>query len=424
MRLFSSAAKIHHEEAKLKFRMDVTRLEAAAKHSEHSVVFIVAPQNMGKLEKVLYEVSDPKSPRYGVHWTREEIEKLTHNKAGHDEIVQFLQSTGIEITKESKYGNLIHAKASIQQWEAVLHTEFFQFKVEHSKTPIVRCETYYLPQEISHHVQGVLNTVQFPQRGHKVRHQTRLDGFDSVTFTGNNGIYPGYISPAFINKYYNVTFNTVSMDVSQAVYESLGQQTSPSDLTYFQNFFNLPLQAITRDIGGNVNNSACNNPDNCGEANLDVQYLMGMAQGANTTYYYTDDWMFGFLDAVSDSDSPSDVYSISYGGYESGIEYSYSSAFNNEAIKLGVMGSTILASSGDTGVGGSLASKSTHYCGYNPQFPASSPYVTAVGATDVSRPCCYSTLARRFIHVSSRLRAQRTERQKLVAKQLHQEAQF
>ena len=53
-----------------------------------------------------------------------------------------------------------------------------------------------------------------------------------------------------------------------------------------------------------------------------------------------------------------------------------------EAIKLGLQGVTILAASGDDGANsrdvrqyGSVA------CGYKPSWPASSPYVTAVGAT-------------------------------------------
>ena len=51
-------------------------------------------------------------------------------------------------------------------------------------------------------------------------------------------------------------------------------------------------------------------------------------------------------------------------------------AFNIQAIKLGVMGTTILAASGDDGVIDFL-----NNCGYYPQFLASSPYVTAVDGT-------------------------------------------
>merc|ERR1712195_346641 len=53
-------------------------------------------------------------------------------------------------------------------------------------------------------------------------------------------------------------------------------------------------------------------------------------------------------------------------------------------IKLGLMGVAVMAATGDDGVAGqearpNLQGKSA--CGYNPSYPASSPYVTAVGAT-------------------------------------------
>jgi len=56
-------------------------------------------------------------------------------------------------------------------------------------------------------------------------------------------------------------------------------------------------------------------------------------------------------------------------------------SFNNEAMKLGLTGVTIIAAAGDDGVANYYSRQSASYCGYYPSFPASSPYVTAVGAT-------------------------------------------
>ena len=92
--------------------------------------------------------------------------------------------------------------------------------------------------------------------------------------------------------------------------------------------------------------------------------------------------MLDWITSVADSPKPSDVYSMSYGVVEYMISKSYADAFNVEAIKLGVMGSTIVASSGDDGALSYLATNIS-YCGYVPQFPASSPYVVTVGATNV-----------------------------------------
>merc|ERR1711907_543394 len=55
--------------------------------------------------------------------------------------------------------------------------------------------------------------------------------------------------------------------------------------------------------------------------------------------------------------------------------------FNTEAMKLGAQGVTVFVSSGDDGVANFQARGDAANCGYTPSFPASSPYVTAVGAT-------------------------------------------
>eukprot|EP01042_Synura_sphagnicola_P000678 gene678-biopygen717 len=58
-------------------------------------------------------------------------------------------------------------------------------------------------------------------------------------------------------------------------------------------------------------------------------------------------------------------------------------AFNTELMKVCAMGVTVLVSSGDDGAAGYRyrGRYDTIDCAYDPQFPASSPYVTAVGAT-------------------------------------------
>ena len=57
-----------------------------------------------------------------------------------------------------------------------------------------------------------------------------------------------------------------------------------------------------------------------------------------------------------------------------------------EAIKLLAQGVTILSAAGDAGVSGDGVD--SRYCGYNPIFPASSVYVTAVGGTSGNTLCC------------------------------------
>jgi tripeptidyl-peptidase-1 len=118
-------------------------------------------------------------------------------------------------------------------------------------------------------------------------------------------------------------------------------------------------------------------------ANLDVQYIMGVASGVPTTFWYdpSQDFLATWITTVAASTSPPLVISISYGATESAMPKSMMDAFDIEAIKLGVMGTSIMVSSGDDGAVGTAVRKSVSSCGYAPDWPASSPYVTSVGAT-------------------------------------------
>jgi tripeptidyl-peptidase-1 len=55
--------------------------------------------------------------------------------------------------------------------------------------------------------------------------------------------------------------------------------------------------------------------------------------------------------------------------------------FNTEICKLGLRGLTVMVASGDDGVANYGARTFKRNCGFNPSFPATSPYVTTVGAT-------------------------------------------
>jgi tripeptidyl-peptidase-1 len=222
-------------------------------------------------------------------------------------------------------------------------------------------------------VEAVFNTVQLPPRS-----------THTLVSSGSNSTQTGSITPAKLNSYYGIPSNQGNSLASQSVYESIEEYYSPADLTTFQKQYSLPIEAVTTDVGGHVSDDKCSkDPNNCAEANLDVQYLMAVAQGTPTTYWYdgTDDAFLHWIQSVAALEQPPLVHSISYGALEPELPKSQLNSFNTEAMKLGVQGVTILASSGDDGVANFQARNSKRYCGYVPSFPASSPYVTAVGAT-------------------------------------------
>jgi len=96
---------------------------------------------------------------------------------------------------------------------------------------------------------------------------------------------------------------------------------------------------------------------------------------SNTGSDYWSDLTEWVNQIVSTSEKLPLVYALTDGNQGEGPGQEYRDRLNVEFQKLGLRGITLLVASGDTGTG-------CEYCMfYYPTFPASSPYVTAVGAT-------------------------------------------
>lgn len=84
---------------------------------------------------------------------------------------------------------------------------------------------------------------------------------------------------------------------------------------------------------------------------------------------------------------PTNVISISYGEAEADLPIAYQRRQCNEFMKLGMQGVSVVIASGDSGVAGRGGDPTPSNCLGNdhkvfaPDFPASCPYMTAVGAT-------------------------------------------
>jgi len=112
---------------------------------------------------------------------------------------------------------------------------------------------------------------------------------------------------------------------------------------------------------------------------------MAVAQLAPTTFWSEDsslgDIFYKWIVQVADYDNPPLVHSISYGSIEDELETTTQKRFSDEAASLGASGVTIVVSSGDDGVANFGARSDKSECGFHPSYPATVPYVVAVGAT-------------------------------------------
>ena len=386
---------------------DLLRENRVAPTQLHNVTFVLHQQNMDQLIDILDDISNPSSENYGKHMTRQEISDLTTIPNAQSEVTAYLEASGASIMSETLNGEYITASAPVSVWEEMFDTEFHTYTVlpsdrtdsyrredDDSVRSYFRSDKYSVPTVIAAHVMSVLNTIQMP-----VMSSTHTSSKQDVMLPAATNIIisppKSVISPLFsIKKFvtpslllteYNVDSNTGDSLASQAVLSAPSELVNTRDISSFQSFYHLPSQAISSSIHGNVSsNSYCSMYQaKCSKSNAGVQYLMGLSPSP-TTYGTIITDLSSWLLEVGNMESPPKVISINYGVDENLVTNSEFDAFDVQAIKLSLMGVTLVAAAGDNGANSALAQGGKGYCGYTPQFPASSPYVLSVGSTMVS----------------------------------------
>ena len=381
-----SRANVHEFKERIPLlasRADLIKRNPVHHHHEHEVTFVVRQNNLDELVRVLNDVSDPVSPNYGQHWSSEQVASLTRNIEARNSIVAYLLAKGASVVSESPRGEYITAIAPISTWEEVLNTQFFTFhQRQHNGdiTQLVRAEAYSVPKALDKHIMCVLNAIEIPVIRSEGRIEPMNQGRSEHGF--KSSATEIILDPATIKDYYNLSYVSGSSSSTQAAFSIGENYFSPKSLKYFQQYISKQPLQDGLNVGGFVSDDA--SKSSYTESATTMQYMMGISPGSPTTFWHSADGTTSWLYTIAGLTDPPRVMTITFGQDESLITDGENMAFTQAAQALGVMGVTILVASGDDGVHSQDAKGNKDKCGYQPLFPATNPYVTAVGATSVS----------------------------------------
>ncbi|KAH7883231.1 peptidase S8/S53 domain-containing protein [Phlebopus sp. FC_14] len=443
-----SPYNVHEKRIRIPTGWSLTR-----RHDSSSIVplrFALKQRNIESIGEYLHDVSHPNSPNYGNHWTAGEIARMF---APSDETISTVRNWLISNGLSEDRINLGRAKGwlqvdvTVEEAERLMNTEYNVY-THVTGQQHVGCEAYHLPEDISPHVDFVLPSVHFD-----TKLKRRSGDSDSVPARDIGqpgvGITPKttgsvlelvneleqcdeYITPICLRTLYGLFYEPVATDKnSYGIVEYTPQAYLQSDLQMFAMNYSQDLigkEPYMVSIDGGYAQTQYQGFEFNGESDLDLQYGMTLVTGKQqVTLYQTGDMVEGasfnnFLDAIDGSyctfeggDDPTQdgIYPDPYGGGYEGPEdcgtvkptYVISTSYGyNEAdltpfyterqcaeyAKLGLMGVTVLYSSGDYGVAGNggycLTPNGTQTPDgmiFNPSFPGTCPYVTSVGATMV-----------------------------------------
>ncbi len=354
---------------------DNTWVKLDLPHHNHTlhVTFAIKQANPEWLVEKIHTVSSPDSPEYGHYMNFDEIVKYVHGEpVSVRAVLDALQSVGVPPSKvDFTLGKdfAVVSQMPVKIAEELFSAVFYRYTNpgcgDNEGVVITTAESHTLPPYLVDHVDFVSGVSGFPVCN------------DKKGTLGASRSHPNVIkvTPELIAQDYNTSsYISTNSGNSQAVASFVGQFYSPSDLSIFQTKFSLPDKPV-KIVGKNIPNTPGT------EGTLDIQYIVGTGRGVSTWYVSVsgDNGFFvkWVVSQINTTDSPW-VHSVSYGGVETGSLEEY--RLNNELMKFGISGRTVLFASGDSGV--NCEEKTDGKRAYSPEFPASSPYVTTVGGTE------------------------------------------
>jgi tripeptidyl-peptidase-1 len=374
-------------------------------------------------------VSDPSHSRYGQHLSSEEVNDLVKPEDETLELVhEWLYDNGIKNVNYSPSKDWIHIYIDVESAERLLDTEYSIFEHDDGDV-LVRTSKWSLPLHLHERIDTIQPTTSL------MRTKAQATTFKQYE---QPWMPPGYTPPTNATISAVCQFFPVTIECFRTLYGTIDYTPKVPGLNKvaFNNYLNqTPIRpdielflkkyrpeaaetALTFksiEIAGGpaaqYNNEtaaeeATDPGDYAREANLDAETILGMT-------YPTPMWSFstgGSPPFIEDVNTPTDtnepyltwlnyvtaqtelpqVISSSYGDDEQTVPQSYAIRACQMFAQLGARGITLFVSSGDGGLGGedadSCVSSATNTTAFLPEFPASCPYVTTVGATEQFEP--------------------------------------
>ncbi|KAH9010173.1 subtilisin-like protein [Lactarius deliciosus] len=385
------------------------------------------PRHENALIDALYEVSDPKHPRhvhptaaplapsftYGAHLSQEQVAELVRSHPDTLELVtSWLAHHGVRRSSISTtHGGawLTVRNVLVSRANEMLGASYQLYRHAKVNDTIIRTVSYALPDVLHSHIQAVAPTTYFasPQTLRQTPRERPVEAaaaLAEVEATSGNPVTvlssrADEVMPSQLRWMYK-TFAYVSTAADRntlGVFGFRGQYPSETDLTVFMTYLRSDVQPPSlATFTVELVNGGEYDPVNPGdEANVDVQYASAMAYPTPIIFYsiggsgkwvtrsgepYSGDQWLESLNYLLRKTVIPQTISISYGAYERYVPREYTRALCILFAQLGARGVSVLLSTGDDGVGENCKDEFGNVRFAN-SFPASCPYLTAVGGT-------------------------------------------
>ncbi|KAH9175587.1 subtilisin-like protein [Lactarius sanguifluus] len=366
------------------------------------------PHHENALVDALYNVSDPRSPKYGAHLSKEQVAQLV---APHPDTLSLIKSwlghhavssSSISTTHGGSWLKLTGIPVS--QANELLGASYQVYRrIGTNDSSILRTVGYGLPSVLHAHVRTVIPTTYFTSTGAPQQTPRRRTVGETANIATREHVTPlstreVEVNPSVLRSLYQ-TAEYVPAATDRNVLGVTGflkSYPSPADLRVFMSECREDAIGATFEVvqinGGEYDPSK---PDS--EANLDLQYTQAIAFPTPHIFYSTggdisinkdnnkpasDDAWLQWANYVLDLQDVPQTISTSYTDFELNLPLEYAETMCDLYARLGARGASVIFPSSNYGVGkGDCLAKDGSGVHFIPGFPASCPFVTNVGGT-------------------------------------------
>lgn len=419
--------------------------------------------NLDEGQALLMNISHPDSEHYGKHLSASEVnEMFAPSNDSIDMVTKWLQSAlSDRVINLSRSRQWLELNATIAELENLLHTDYHEYKHRLNDRAALGCEEYHVPMHIRDHIDFITPGVMILEMRKRVDGTVRSHGRSQSSFVpipdpvredADNLLNCSVVvTPQCVRSIYQVTDTDAHKghpNNSIGIYSTQGERYSPEGLNTFFKLYAPEIPQGTKPKFVGIDGAPTPSPlpyDAAYEADLDFQASYPLVYPDEEVNYLVDDLFYEaggngisglfntFLDALDKSYctysafgetgdlegvdptypdtspggydqpeqcgayTPTNVISISYDEDGVSLPMNYQRRQCNEWMKLGLQGVTVVVASGDGGVGGVIGS-----CpggSFGTVSPADCPFVTAVGATNVT---AYSVDGKRTVERAAR----------------------
>ena len=384
---------------------DAGRLAADTRLGGITLTFNRTAAQEADLQGLIAAQQNPASPLYH-QWLTPDQFAARFGMADEDlaKAESWLEQQGFSIDRVTRSKNAIHFSGTARQVEQAFSTEMHIYKItgagngNETSQHFAPSTALSVPSALAPTVLGITNLDDFRPRAHVILSKnSRVKPHFTSSQTGNVYFAPGDIATIYdISPLYNASVTGTGQSITL-----VGQSAiQVSDIEAFQSAAGLNVKAPTQYLVPNSGTSTINGVAPQGgdeaESDIDLEWSGAIAPGATINFVYTgNNFNYGAFDSIEYAidEKIGTIISSSYGECEAALSGGtlgsgapLESTLEAALEQATTQGQTVMSAAGDDGstdcYGEGLSTSASQSLAVD--FPASSPYVTGMGGTEIS----------------------------------------